>query len=315
MFYICTNFMESFTAHFLFSMKRIIGLFLLFFGFANLSAQRHEIGLKAGMSNLVGDIGRTNYILQKPFNRSISEHGIPFYGGLIYRRNFNPYQSVRLDLGFSHVQFDDRYAQENYRKQRGLFGTNSGADADVVFEYNFLPVNNEQKSMLSPYVFGGVGALFYTAKRITFVNDFERDPNGNVRPPDANGIYRITTKPESSGATKLTLGIPFGAGLKYKFNYNWALSGEFKFKPTFSDGIDYSIIDDKDIRFTYNKDIKQSGSTKSELQQEPYVTEAKNTAEAILKNRTYGNTNSKDWVNSMTLGLTYSFGRPPCYCD
>lgn len=296
MFYICTNFMESFTAHFLFSMKRIIGLFLLFFGFANLSAQRHEIGLKAGMSNLVGDIGRTNYILQKPFNRSISEHGIPFYGGLIYRRNFNPYQTLRFDVGFSHIQFDDAYAKEEYRRQRNLRSTNSGADADVVFEYNFLPVNNEQKSMLSPYVFGGVGALFYTAKRITFVTDFIKDPNG---------INTITTIPESSGATKLTLGIPFGAGLKYKFNYNWALSGELKFKPTFSDGIDYSIIDDKDIRFTY----------KSGLKQEPYVTKAKNTAEAFLKNRTYGNTNSKDWVNSMTLGLTYSFGRPPCYCD
>ncbi|AZI23805.1 hypothetical protein EIH07_11675 [Chryseobacterium taklimakanense] len=233
-------------------MKRIIGLFLLFFGFANLSAQRHEIGLKAGMSNLVGDIGRTNYILQKPFNRSISEHGIPFYGGLIYRRNFNPYQSVRLDLGFSHVQFDDRYAQENYRKQRGLFGTNSGADADVVFEYNFLPVNNEQKSMLSPYVFGGIGAMVYSVVR------------------------SAQTETDKSGK-KIIIAVPFGAGLKYKFNYNWALSGEFKFKPTFSDGIDYSMIDDKETR----------------------------------KNKT----NSKDWVNSMTLGLTYSFGRPPCYCD
>ncbi|MGZ5211062.1 MAG: DUF6089 family protein [Kaistella sp.] len=24
--------------------------------------------------------------------------------------------------------------------------------------------------------------------------------------------------------------------------------------------------------------------------------------------------NSKDWVNTISLGLTYSFGRPPCYC-
>lgn len=313
MFYICTNFMESFTAHFLFSMKRIIGLFLLFFGFANLSSQRHEIGLKAGMSNLVGDIGRTNYIFQKPFNRSISEHGIPFYGGLIYRRNFNPYQSVRLDLGFSHVQFDDRYAQENYRKQRGLFGTNSGADADVVFEYNFLPVNNEQKSMLSPYVFGGIGALGYSVMRVTFDNDFYRDGAGNAIEPTSAGNFKRTATYESG--KKIIIAIPFGAGLKYKFNYNWALSGEFKFKPTFSDGIDYSMIDDKDIRHRYNKDLKQPNSTKSLLQQEPYITQAKLWAEETLKNRTYGNTNSKDWVNSMTLGLTYSFGRPPCYCD
>ncbi len=28
-----------------------------------------------------------------------------------------------------------------------------------------------------------------------------------------------------------------------------------------------------------------------------------------------GNLNSKDWMNSMSLGLSYSFGGPPCYCQ
>lgn len=313
MFYICTNFMESFTAHFLFKKKRIIYLFLLFFVFIKLPGQRHELGLKLGMSNLVGDVGRTNYILQKPFGRSFSEHGIPFYGGLIYRMNFNPYQSVRLDLGFSHIQFDDNYALENYRNPREFFGTNSGADADVVFEYYFLPVNNEQKSMLSPYVFGGIGALMYSVSQVTFNNDFKRDSAGNAIAPTSAEDFNQTATYESG--KKIILAIPFGAGLKYKFNYNWALSGEFKFKPTFSDGIDYSMIDEKDIRHRYNKELQQPNSTKSLLQQEPYITEAKIRAEETLKDRNYGNTNSKDWVNSITLGLTYSFGRPPCYCD
>jgi long-subunit fatty acid transport protein len=39
-----------------------------------------------------------------------------------------------------------------------------------------------------------------------------------------------------------TMGLPFGVGLKYKFNYNWALSGEFTFRPTFSDQVDYSEL-------------------------------------------------------------------------
>jgi hypothetical protein len=30
-----------------------------------------------GMSNLVGDIGRTNYILQKPIG-NVSDYGLPF---------------------------------------------------------------------------------------------------------------------------------------------------------------------------------------------------------------------------------------------
>ena len=35
----------------------------------------------------------------------------------------------------------------------------------------------------------------------------------------------------------------------------------------------------------------------------------------LLKDRQIGNINSKDWVNSVSIGLSYSFGRPPCYCD
>ena len=312
MFYICTNFMKSFIAHLFTAIKGMTLLFLLFFAFSNLSAQRHELGLKFGMSNLVGDIGRTNYFLQKPFTHKLSEHGIPFYGGLIYRMNFNPYQTLRFDLGYSHIQFNDAYAKEEYRRRRGLFGQNSGAEADVVFEYNFYPVNNEHKSMLSPYIFGGFGALMYNVRQVTFANDFRR-VNGVAQMPTSETDFETTA--EFSSAPKLTLAVPFGAGLKYKFNYNWALSGELKFKPTFSDGIDYSLIDSKNTRYTYNKDIQQSGNTKSELQQEPYITVAKERAQAMLDGTTYGNINSKDWVNSITLGLTYSFGRPPCYCE
>lgn len=312
MFYICTNFIKSFIPRLMLKERVFLFLFtvLLASGF---QAQRHELGLRLGMSNLVGDIGRTNYFLQKPFGGSFSQNGIPFYGGLIYRMNFNPYQTLRFDLGFSHIQFNDSYAKEEYRRMRGLKGTNSGMEADVLFEYNFFPVNDEQKSMLSPYVFGGFGTLFYNSARITFVNDFNRVNGTPVVPATDNDF--VTTA-ETSSANKMVMAVPFGAGLKYKFNYNWAISGELMFKPTFSDGIDYSTIDNKDIRLTYNKDITQNaGSTKSYLHQEPYITVAKQRAADYMANINVGNIHSKDWVNSVTLSLTYSFGRPACYCD
>ena len=305
--------MKSFKNLFITPNNRI--LFLLFFllTFSAVSAQRHELGLKLGMSNLVGDIGRTNYVLQKPFNDNLSVVGIPFYGGLIYRMNFNPYQTVRLDVGYNHIQFSDNYAKEQYRKNRGLSGTNSAAEASVVFEYYFRPVNNEQQSMLSPYVFGGVGGLLTNVNRVIFVNDFNRDSADNPLAPTTDDDFVTTEEFEST--RKLVMAVPFGAGLKYKFNYNWALSGEFTFRPTFSDAIDYSSIGDKDYKITYNKDITQEGNNRSLLQQEPYATEAKQRAQEYLDARNIGNKNSKDWINSITLGLTYSFGRPPCYCD
>lgn len=223
-------------------MKRKTLVIIAFF-FINLfaHAQRHEIGIQLGTSNLTGDIGKTKYI--NPFPNSInnlSNEGIPFYGAIMYRMNFNPYQSVRFRLAYNHIQFNDKYAQELYRASRGLYGTNSVYEASAIFDYNFLPVNEEQKSMLSPYIFGGISGLM-----------FNTTLEGN----------------------KFGFAIPFGAGLKYKFNYNWALFGEFMFRATNSDTLDYSD--------EYN----------------------------------LGNLNSKDWMNSMSLGLSYSFGRPPCYCQ
>ena len=223
-------------------MKKNRYLFIaIFLGSLFAFAQRHEIGIQLGTSNLVGDIGKTNYINPKPNHLSnLANEGIPFYGAIMYRMNFNPYQSVRFRLAYNRISFDDRYAQELYRASRGLYGTNSVYEASAIFDYNFLPVNEEQKSMLSPYIFGGISGLM-----------FNTTLEGN----------------------KFGFAIPFGAGLKYKFNYNWALFGEFMFRATNSDTLDYSD--------EYN----------------------------------LGNLNSKDWMNSMSLGLSYSFGRPPCYCQ
>ena len=223
--------------------KNIIVIFAILIGNLFAFAQRHEIGIQLGTSNLVGDIGKTNYInpfLTKRGYNNISNEGIPFYAALMYRMNLNPYQSLRFRFAYNHLTFNDRYAQEYYRQNRGLSGQNSLYELSAIFDYNFLPVNEEQKSMLSPYIFGGISGLM-----------FNTTLEGN----------------------KFGFAIPFGAGLKYKFNYNWALFGEFMFRATNSDTLDYSD--------EYN----------------------------------LGNLNSKDWMNSMSLGLSYSFGRPPCYCQ
>lgn len=293
--------------------------FVLLFISVSYQAQRHELGVQLGMSNLVGDIGRTNYIFQKPVLGNVSQYGIPVYAGILYRMNFNPYQTVRLNVGFSNVQFIDTLAKEQYRRNRKLWGTNSMIEADVLFEYNFFPVNDEQKSLLSPYIFGGVGALYANSTKVTLANDFKRvngvavDPRDLVANPTQDPGF-FDQKATYSEGKQLTMAIPFGVGLKYKFNYNWALFGEFMFRATFSDSIDYSMIDDKSVKQTYNKDIVVDGTTTSLLQESPYKEIADARAEEFLKNRQFGNINSKDWVNSVSIGLTYSFGRPPCYC-
>ena len=281
MFYICTKFLNN--RHFrILKMKKDLSLILVavFCSLAFFKAQKHEIGVQLGMSNLVGDIGRTNYVLQKPIG-NVSDFGLPFYGGIMYRMNFNPYQTVRFNFGINHIQFDDHLATEQYRRNRQLYGTNSVLSADVLFEYNFLPVNNEQKSMLSPYIFAGISGLYMDGVsanlNIESLNDVEINYKSNK---------------------KMTMAIPFGIGLKYKFNYNWALSGEFTFRPTFSNQVDYSEIKEKDVRVKSNLDKEDTDMI----------------VQQFLRQRNVGNLNSKDWINSATIILSYAFGRPPCYC-
>ena len=293
--------------------KIIYSIFAIIFMSVSYKGQRHEIGLQIGMSNLVGDIGRTNYILQKPVLSNISDYGVPIHIGALYRMNFNPYQSVRLNVSYSNIQFIDALAKEQYRRNRKLWGTNSIIEGDLLFEYNFFPVNDEQKSLASPYIFAGLGALYANTTKVTMEHDFMRDASGTAQTP--LNAQDFTSTPTYVAGKQLTMAIPFGVGLKYKFNYNWALFGEFMFRPTFSDAIDYSMIDQKSAKQTYNKDIPGTGNTASLLQEGDYKIEADARTEKFLKDRQIGNINSKDWVNSASIGLTYSFGRPPCYCE
>ena len=313
MFYICTIIKKKSEQGFMIKKIGYIFVFLLMLS-NSVQAQRHEVGIQMGISNLVGDIGKTNYVFQPFIKGNFSQFGVPFYGGVLYRMNFNPYQTLRFNLGYSHIQFADSVAKEYYRRNRGLSGTNSIYEADVLFEYYFLPVNNEQKGMLSPYIFGGLGLMIAETPQVLINNDFNRNASGEAIAPISDTDFVTTTTYET--AKKMTMSVPFGVGLKYKFNYNWAVFGEFMFRPTFSDAIDYSVITDKNAKITYNKDILDpNANNKSLLQTEPYFGEAQRRANEFLQNREVGNTNSKDWVNTMSIGLTYSFGRPPCYCE
>ncbi|KMQ65882.1 hypothetical protein ACM39_15760 [Chryseobacterium sp. FH2] len=295
--------------------KKLLFSFLAALGtVVSVKAQRNELGIRLGMSNLVGDIGRTNYILQKPLDLGkASDWGVPFYGGLLYRFNFNPYQTVRLDLGYNQIQFNDKVAKEEYRKNRNSFGKNDVYEASLMFEYNFFPVNNEQISMVSPYIFGGIGTLMFDAPRATMVHDFRRDGDGVAQAP-INELDFVTTPVYSTGK-KTTFNIPFGLGLKYKFNHSWGIFAEATFRYTFTDQLDYSKILTKDVKSNFNGDILSPSTGGSLLETGAYYVVAKEREAEFVNKRNVGDGSSRDWINTFSLGLTYSFGRPPCYCE
>ena len=247
-------------------------------------AQRHEIGVKLGTVSVYGD-ANTKFFQIAPDN-SLDRKTLPFTGSIFYKRNLNYYQGIKLSFGYNMAFFSDIF-QKKYQNINAS-ASNDILDASVTFEYNFFPINDELKrdeTMWSPYVFAGLSGLIIDSPAATL----------DVRQRGTD--YIITPSIEDSASKKkFSVGIPFGVGLKYKFGYNWTIALEALFRPTFSDDLDYNNIKKLDYNVQYNG---VSNRPAAEAAVEKFL------------NENAGN-KSKDWLNTITLGVSYSFGRTPC---
>lgn len=277
-------------------MKRLITL-ILGLAFSLSFAQRHEIGVFAGGANVIGDIGKSNYINPMPvsYNSEKITDRIPYALGLIYRFNFNPYMGIRASAMFSRVVGSDWVAPEDYKKERQYAYKNNITEGSLLFEYNFFDINDQYGKKHSPYIFGGIAAYMYDELKYNVTNSFARDENGVIiDPPSVH--TEITSKAEKQTAFTL----PFGAGYKYKYR-SFVISAEVGFRYTKTDNLDHSFAKESDFTFNNEPGIDEN------------VLENLNTN--IIKSRQVGNMSNYDWYVFTGITLTYSFGRPPCYCD
>ncbi len=257
-------------------MKKILLILIVFCSMQSIFAQRHELGISLGGANAIGDVGKGNYI--NPFPTKLSKDGsyyFPVSIGALYRFNFNPYMGLRANFSYSRVGASDHLSGEQYKRDRNLNFTNNIVEGAVLFEYNFTDINENQKSANAPYIFFGVGLSSFK-NRYYDINDEETI------------LYK-----KSERESKVVL--PFGVGYKVKFNYNWVISLETGFRYTGSDGLDYN-----NPRFTDK--LLQAGALNPEIQEK-------------IDSKVYGNLSNKDWYVITGLTLTYTFGRPACYCN
>ena len=279
-------------------MKNLL-VIILGITFSTAIAQRHEIGVFGGGANVIGDIGRSNYINPMPvsYNSGKISDKLPIAMGLIYRFNFNPHMGVRFNAMYGKVIGSDKTAPEEYKKERGYTYKNNILEGSLVFEYNFFDINNEDGKKHSPYIFAGVGAFMFDKNLYTVNHTFGRDPITGVlyNPPTTQTDISTRTEKETSFT------VPFGAGYKMKLKQQFVISAEVGFRYTQSDNIDHSFSSYND--FTFNSEPGLDENTISELNSN------------IVRSRQVGNTSNYDWYVFTGLTLTYTFGRPPCYCD
>lgn len=187
-------------------MKRYLFLILLFTCVV-LSAQTYEVGVFAGGTNNIGDVGRTNFIL--PSNYAV--------GGL-FKWNKSKRYAWRASIMYGEFTADDSKSNLSSRQQRGFRISNSVLEGSVGLEFNFVEYNlHKIGPAFTPYLYTGLTYFRY---------DYNFFDAGRVQ----------TTLEQRDGS----LAIPMTVGFKYRISQFFILGAEIGARYTFTDNLDGS---------------------------------------------------------------------------
>ncbi len=198
-------------------MKRFFLTLLIFAVLLGAKAQIHEVGIFAGGSNFIGDIGSESYI--KPNETAV---------GFIYKWNANPRYAWRFSYIQSKITGQDDQSSDTRRQARGLRFQNNVKEVALGFEFNFMDFNlHDFDPKITPYVVAGVSYVHYDG--LFFAGDRAKFDNSHG-----------------------TVGIPMIVGVKHNIMPNWIIAAEVGVRYTFADDLDGSNPTNenlKNIRF------------------------------------------------------------------
>lgn len=187
-------------------MNRIFALlFFCFIWLEPVRAQIHEVGVFAGGSNFIGDVGATDYI-------SPNEPAF----GILYKWNRSPRHSWRISYVQSKLSANDGDADSQARNLRNYSFKNDLKELSLGLEFNFFDFNlHDGKRKITPYVYSGLSGFMFDEMY------FE------------NGETQI-------GSRKSSLAIPMVVGIKANVTDHWVLGVEAGARWTFTDNLDGS---------------------------------------------------------------------------
>ncbi|WP_350292837.1 DUF6089 family protein [uncultured Croceitalea sp.] len=181
--------------------------FLIFlFGISTLGAQTYEVGVFAGGANIIGDVGRTNYILPS---------GIAY--GALFKWNKSKRYAWRASVTRGSFTADDTKSNLASRNQRAFVVENSVTEFSAGLEFNFVEYNlHKLGPAFTPYLYTGLTYFRYDFNYI-----------------DALQVQDINQK---DGA----FAIPMTVGAKYRISQLFIIGAEIGARYTFTDNLDAS---------------------------------------------------------------------------
>ena len=200
-------------------MTRKIILLIFFFSTVHIFSQDNEIGIFAGGSNYIGDVGPTTYI--SPFSYNASTN---YVGGVIFRKNFNERISARAKLNYSKIGSSDNWPQTvDYRKERGKYFKNRLVEVGVGIDFNFFEFDVYESTLqMTPYISTGISFFEYDSLK------YDKSESMATQYGDASSIS-----------------IPVTLGYKIKPLKDFIIAFEITANHSFTDNLDGSRPDKK----------------------------------------------------------------------
>lgn len=195
-------------------MYRILIAIIMLMITANAKAQINEVGVFAGGSNYIGDIGPTTYVAPEK----------PAFG-VLYKWNRSPRHAYRFSLIHAKLAAADMNSDVSGRKNRYLAFKNSVTEFSGGMEFSFFDFNlHTDEFKMTPYVYTGLSYFFFTESYFS------------------NGTQIMQDK-------KSTVAIPMILGLKAHIAPSFVLGVEAGARYTFTDNLDGSHPDNESLGF------------------------------------------------------------------
>lgn len=178
--------------------------------FAFAKAQTYELGIFAGGSNVIGDVGSTQFINPRGFTM-----------GGVAKWNRSDRHSFRASLIGSFLRADDENSTDNSRQLRGLEIDNKLIEGSIGLEYNFWDYElYSGKQQFTPYLYSGISVLYYSNTKL--------NPSGTS--------FRFD-------GWSTDFAIPIALGMKTNISAHWTVAAEIGARYTLTDNLDGSNPD------------------------------------------------------------------------
>ena len=181
-------------------------------------SQIYEIGVFAGGSNFIGDVGATNYISP---NQTA-------FGGIV-KWNRSPRHSFRASLIFTDLRAEDIKSDDPRRKERGYGSDSSIIEFSAGMEFTFFDFNLHGDGRKStPYIYTGISMAYH------------------------NNFYYRNDVLISENTSSWAYGIPMALGFKTTLTNHIILAAEVGARFTFTDELDGSVPDSENKAQIYS---------------------------------------------------------------